>query len=45
MMQLGETLIQYPKLPTARRAELAKVIEKESMRLLERVRRTPIKGR
>jgi len=45
MMHLGETLIQYPKLPAARRAELAKVIEKESKRLLERVRQIPIKGR
>lgn len=38
MMQLGQMLIQYPKLPVAQRAKLAGTIEKEGQRLLQRVR-------
>lgn len=44
MMTLGETLIGYPKLPAAERTKLAGVIEKESKRLLERIRQLPIGG-
>jgi hypothetical protein len=40
MMTIGETLIEYPKLPPAKRAKLAHVIEKESKRLLKRVMET-----
>jgi hypothetical protein len=45
MMTLGETLIEYPKAPAAKRTKLAVVIEKESKRLLQRVRQVPIRGR
>jgi len=45
MVTMGETLIKYPKSPAAQRAKLADVIEKESKRLLERVRQVPIRGR
>ncbi len=45
MMTLGETLIAYAKSPPAERAKFAHVIEKESKRLLERVRRIPIGSR
>jgi hypothetical protein len=45
MMTMGETLIQYPKSPTAQRAKLAEVIEKECKRLLERVPQVQNKGR
>jgi hypothetical protein len=45
MMTMGWTLIEYPKKPAAERAKLARVIEKESKRLLERVRQVPIRGR
>lgn len=45
MMTMGWTLIEYPKKSAAERAKLADVIEKESNRLLERVRRIPIRNR
>lgn len=44
MMTMGETLIEYPKLPAAERTKLAVIIEKESKRLLQRVRQLPIRG-
>ena len=45
LMTTGWTLIEYPKKPAAERTKLAAVIEKESKRLLERVRQVPIRGR
>jgi hypothetical protein len=45
MMTMGWTLIKYPRLPAAERAKLADIIEKESKRLLERVRQVPIRDR
>jgi hypothetical protein len=41
MMTMGWTLIEYPKKTAAERAKLASVIEKESKRLLDRVRQGP----
>jgi hypothetical protein len=40
MMRLGESLINYPQVSTAKRAKLADQIEKESKRLLGRLEQT-----
>jgi hypothetical protein len=37
MVELGESLINYAKLPASRRVEAARKIEEESQRLLARV--------
>jgi hypothetical protein len=44
MMTIGETLLQYPKLPASKRTNLPALLEKDSERLLERVRQLPIRG-
>lgn len=41
MMQLGQSLIDYPQLPLSQRANVALEIEKESKRLADRVAKLP----